>query len=111
MRTTPAGWATWCGPCRKGLPLVQKFADWAKDKDDVVVYAVNVWERGEDEAAIIEKIDAFWTKEKFTMPTLMSFALIHCKPEFLLLDSFELSVLGTALSNLVMFNSLSRLSL
>ncbi len=67
-------WATWCGPCRKGLPLVQKFADWAKDKNDVVVYAVNVWERGNDEAAIIKTIDAFWTKEKFTMPTLMSFS-------------------------------------
>jgi len=66
-------WATWCGPCRKGLPMVQKFADWAEtNTDDVVVYAVNVWERGDSFEAVTEMVGDFWAKNKYTMPTLIS---------------------------------------
>ena len=66
-------WATWCGPCRKGLPLLQQFSDWAgKNTDDVVVYAVNVWERGEDMEEVVEMVGDFWTQNKYTMPTLIS---------------------------------------
>ncbi|MCF6285464.1 MAG: redoxin family protein [Candidatus Hydrogenedentes bacterium] len=39
-------WASWCGPCRIGLPIVTRVADRYKDKG-VVLYAVNI---GEDEA-------------------------------------------------------------
>ena len=69
-------WATWCGPCKRGLPLVQKFADWAEANhaDDIVVYAVNVWERGSSQSAIDQMVEAFWTKNKFTMPTLISYS-------------------------------------
>ena len=59
-----------------GLPLVQKFADWAGEHhaDDIVVYAVNVWERGSSQSAIDQMVEAFWTKNKFTMPTLISYS-------------------------------------
>ena len=39
-------WATWCGPCRKGLPEVQKVVDWiAAEKLPVKVFAVDVMGR------------------------------------------------------------------
>ncbi len=37
-------WATWCGPCRKTMPLVDKFYQNNK-RDNVKVFGVNVWER------------------------------------------------------------------
>jgi len=68
-------WATWCPPCKKGLPLIQKFSDWAEANhpDEISVYAVNVWERGNDKAAIVEKVQSFWEQNKYTMPTLISY--------------------------------------
>ncbi len=63
-------WATWCGPCRKGLPLLQKFADSMQSNDKVVVRPVNVWqdEKGADRT---KKITDFWADQKFMMTTLV----------------------------------------
>ncbi len=62
-------WATWCGPCRKGLPAVNEFAKWVADtKQPAVVLGINVWERGENPA---EKSKEFWTKQGFVFPTLL----------------------------------------
>ena len=33
-------WATWCGPCRKGMPILTRVVDQYKDKG-VVLYAMN----------------------------------------------------------------------
>jgi thiol-disulfide isomerase/thioredoxin len=64
-------WATWCGPCKRGLPLLQEFASSMKDNDKVVVYPVNVWERAEDDAKRVELVKGFWNDAKYTMPTLL----------------------------------------
>ncbi len=68
-------WATWCPPCKKGLPLIQEFANWAEKNHpgQISVYAVNVWERGSDQADIVKKVQDFWEKNKYTMPTLISY--------------------------------------
>lgn len=58
-------WATWCPPCRKGLPLLQRYEDWAqKNKKSVAVFAVNLREKE-------GKIRAFWKKQGYRMPVLI----------------------------------------
>lgn len=38
-------WATWCGPCIDALPHVNDIAQTWSEQDDVIVMAVNTWER------------------------------------------------------------------
>ncbi|MBC7834818.1 MAG: TlpA family protein disulfide reductase [Phycisphaerales bacterium] len=39
-------WATWCGPCVKAMPSVQRLHEKYKDKG-VKVFGVNTWEKGD----------------------------------------------------------------
>ncbi len=58
-------WATWCPPCREGLPKLQSVYDWAAaEKKDVAIYTVNLQE-------LPQQVRDFWTKGKFTMPVIM----------------------------------------
>ncbi|MBC8202038.1 MAG: TlpA family protein disulfide reductase, partial [Planctomycetes bacterium] len=64
-------WATWCGPCRKGLPFLNEFDAWAKNEGwEVHVFAVNVWERGKGDT-VLEKVKKFWADQKFNTAVLM----------------------------------------
>ena len=64
-------WATWCGPCKRGLPELQKVVDWIEEnKLPVKVYGVDVWEQGSTEAKIAA-VRKFWSDQKFTFPTLL----------------------------------------
>ena len=47
-------WATWCGPCREGMPHLDKIADELK-ATGVKVYAVNLEETKEDVQAFIKE--------------------------------------------------------
>jgi thiol-disulfide isomerase/thioredoxin len=49
-------WATWCGPCRAALPLVNEAASSRKDKG-VVFYAVNQQEDADQIRAFLKKAD------------------------------------------------------
>ncbi len=42
-------WATWCGPCRMAMPLIDEFVKDHK-KDGVRVISLNVWEKGRKKA-------------------------------------------------------------
>jgi thiol-disulfide isomerase/thioredoxin len=68
-------WATWCGPCRRGLPLVNEFAQWVKDNNKAVkVFGVNVWEaqsQAMDADAKAQRANEFWAAQKFIFPTLL----------------------------------------
>ncbi len=67
-------WATWCPPCREGLPFLNEFDAWAeKEGVEVAVFAVNVWERGES-AGVLTKVKKFWADQKFTTAVLMGSA-------------------------------------
>ena len=65
-------WATWCGPCKKGLPYLQEFATWASSGDQKIkVFAVNTWERTESDEELMGLVSDFWTNNGYTMPTLL----------------------------------------
>ncbi len=58
-------WATWCGPCRAGMPAMNELAEWAASSgSDIKVFAVNV---GEPK----EKAEQYWKGEKFSFPCLL----------------------------------------
>lgn len=57
-------WATWCPPCREGLPALQGLQDWAKaGGHSLGIYCVNVRE----DAA---KVEPFWAEHKLSMNVL-----------------------------------------
>jgi len=56
-------WASWCPPCRKGLPILDRLASSMKGKP-VAFYAVNI---RESEALVTE----FARREKLTLPILL----------------------------------------
>ena len=66
-------WATWCGPCKMALPMLQEFADWAEEeKLKVKVFAVDIWERGGSEESVTATVKKFWESKKYTIPVLMA---------------------------------------
>ena len=56
-------WASWCPPCRKGLPVLDSLAASMKGKP-VVFYAINIRES----AALVTE---FARREKLTLPMLL----------------------------------------
>jgi thiol-disulfide isomerase/thioredoxin len=56
-------WATWCGPCREELPVVQKLYDSLKGRSDVVLVSLNL----DDDP---EKARKYVAEHKLTIPVL-----------------------------------------
>jgi peroxiredoxin len=56
-------WATWCGPCRRELPLLAEIADDYRSKG-VVLYAINL---NEEKKAV----DEFVKQEKLNVPVVL----------------------------------------
>jgi len=64
-------WATWCGPCMKGLPKVDEFAKWAKEGGKAVkVFGINTMEQEEGDDRV-KKIGEFWKNKGFGFATLI----------------------------------------
>jgi thiol-disulfide isomerase/thioredoxin len=67
-------WATWCGPCRRGLPRLQQFQDWARAEGLAIeVVPVNIGEKvrtHEDKKKLVQQ---YWSSRGFTMKTLMDY--------------------------------------
>jgi len=57
-------WATWCGPCRSELPLVQKLSEQMKDNKDVVVLTLNIDEN-------LGLVEPFMKENKYTFPVIL----------------------------------------
>ncbi|MGB5875161.1 MAG: redoxin domain-containing protein [Bacteroidota bacterium] len=63
-------WATWCGPCKRSFPYLQKIYDAHNGNDEIAIFAVNTWERvkAEDREATVKK---FISENKYTFPVLL----------------------------------------
>ena len=57
-------WATWCGPCKRELPYVQKLREQFKDRKDVVILTLNV----DDE---VGQVLPFMKENKYSFPVLL----------------------------------------
>jgi thiol-disulfide isomerase/thioredoxin len=65
-------WATWCGPCQRGLPLLDEFTKWVKaENKPVKIYAVDVWQREKSDDEKTQAVSKLWTAKAFSMPTLL----------------------------------------
>jgi thiol-disulfide isomerase/thioredoxin len=56
-------WATWCGPCKKSMPEIDKFTR-QYASPDLLVFSVNVWERSPDVAL------EWWNQQNYAMTLL-----------------------------------------
>lgn len=68
-------WATWCVPCIRALPEVERFAAWVAEEGlPVKVYAVNVMEhRGNTLEERKEIAGEFWQERGFELENLMDY--------------------------------------
>lgn len=57
-------WATWCGPCQRELPYLQKLREHLKDRKDVIILTLNTDEE-------VGKVEPFMKENKFTFPVLL----------------------------------------
>lgn len=63
-------WATWCGPCRAELPLVQKLYELTRDRTDLQVITFNI----DDETGLVEP---YLKENGYTFPSLLAYDLVH----------------------------------
>ncbi len=64
-------WATWCGPCKRGLPVLNKVAEWAKSESlPIRFFGCNVWEQGDKEARL-KMAKGYWDGQNFSFESLI----------------------------------------
>ena len=61
-------WATWCGPCVKSFPGMQKAVNKYSTDEDVKFLFVNTWERGSD---VKDKVSAFISNNNYNVHVLL----------------------------------------
>ncbi len=65
-------WATWCGPCMRGLPLVNEFAKWAAESGKPIkVFGVNTMEGEPGFDKRVGKVSELWKKKAFGFPVIL----------------------------------------
>ena len=60
-------WATWCGPCKKIMPVIQAISEEFKDKG-VAVFGVNTWEKKDS----VVNAKTYMESKKYTYGCLLA---------------------------------------
>jgi len=63
-------WATWCGPCKMSFPALQKVQDKYRDNPDILILALDTWEREKTEAEKEKKVKDFIAENNYTFKVL-----------------------------------------
>jgi thiol-disulfide isomerase/thioredoxin len=74
-------WATWCGPCKMSFPALQKVYEKYKDNPDILILALDTWEREKTVAEKEKKVKDFIAENKYTFKVLFDDADIVSKYE------------------------------
>jgi thiol-disulfide isomerase/thioredoxin/outer membrane lipoprotein-sorting protein len=78
-------WATWCGPCRKAMPLVEKLSQEYKDQG-LVVLGVNAREERDVVAAFLKKTPMPYAAVLSGESTVLADYEVKGYPTFVLID-------------------------
>ena len=82
-------WATWCAPCWRELPAMQKLYDAVKDRSDVQAISLSV----DENPAIVER---FMEERQFNFPVLVGKSYLEqILPEFILGQTWLVNQAGT----------------
>jgi thiol-disulfide isomerase/thioredoxin len=88
-------WATWCGPCLKELPEVQKLVDaYAQAKKDVVVVAVSEDDDPSDPSDLRELVEKTLADQKLKL-TDGPVSMVALDPKRTIGDAFKVEALPT----------------
>jgi len=88
-------WATWCGPCLKELPEVQKLVEkYAKDKKHVVVLAMSQDSKPKEPAEVRKLVESTLKKKEIVL-TGNSVGHVGIDPAGALGKEFHLEALPT----------------
>ncbi|HMB06054.1 MAG TPA: redoxin family protein [Isosphaeraceae bacterium] len=88
-------WATWCGPCLKVLPELQRMIEaYAKDDKDVVVVALSQDDRPSDPTEVRKLVETTLDKQKIDL-TSTEVGLVGIDPSHAAGDVFQVNAYPT----------------
>jgi thiol-disulfide isomerase/thioredoxin len=88
-------WATWCGPCLKELPEVQKMIEsYAKDKKEVVIVALSQDKEPADLQEVRKLVEKTLDEQKITL-TGTNVGLVALDPSNTIGDAFGVEAIPT----------------
>ena len=62
-------WATWCQPCLRSFPSVQKLWELYREREDVAFVVLNVWERAPDRQKVVQEF--LHNNPQYTFPVYL----------------------------------------
>ncbi|MCH4823386.1 TlpA family protein disulfide reductase [Gramella lutea] len=85
-------WATWCGPCKKSFPGMQKAVEKYASNENVEFLFVNTWEPGEDRD---EKVSDFIEKNDYDFHVIMDEVVADGSRDFTVVSDYGINGIPT----------------
>jgi thiol-disulfide isomerase/thioredoxin len=65
-------WATWCQPCLRSFPSLQKLWELYREREDVAILVLNVWERTPERQKVVQEF--LRNNPQYTFPVYLDLA-------------------------------------